>query len=192
MGGSMDRAGAGRGTRLTRAALAWALGIGVLALAAASMAAAQSSAASRAQVLLSSGGLIPVSSAVQGRAQGEVVREIDDPHTGDRWLLTRNDRYPGGPGRLVLVAARRNMQGGAPGGAADGAALLVPVIRSGDRLIVEEHTARVDAVLEARALAPAAAGAALDVRLTMGGHVVRAVALAPGRAALQPETGEQP
>jgi hypothetical protein len=43
-----------------------------------------------------------------GGGQGEVVREIDDPHTGDRWLLKRNDQAPGGPGRLVLVAARRN------------------------------------------------------------------------------------
>jgi hypothetical protein len=67
-----------------------------------------------------------------------------------------------------------------------------PVIRAGDRLIVEEHTALVDAVLEARALTPAAPGSAFDARLTVGGRVVRAVALGPGRAALQLETGARP
>jgi flagella basal body P-ring formation protein FlgA len=69
---------------------------------------------------------------------------------------------------------------------------LIPVIRSGDRLIVEEHTARVDAVLEARAMNPAAVGGALDVRLTIGGVVVRAVALGPGRAAFQTGSGVRP
>jgi len=60
--------------------MAMALGIGALAV---SSAIAQSPAASGAQVLLSSGG--PAS--FQGQAQEEIVREIDDPHTGDRWLL---------------------------------------------------------------------------------------------------------
>jgi hypothetical protein len=144
--------------------------------------------------MLSSGGLASVETLGLG-VQGEVVREIDDPNTGDRWLLVRNDQFPGGPGRLVLVAAHRH----APGGVALPAAReltaeaeFLPVIRAGDRLIVEEHTARVDAVLEARAINPAAPGAAFDVRLTIGGHVVRAIALGPGRAALQPEAEVRP
>jgi hypothetical protein len=145
---------------------------------------------SGAQVMLSSGGL----ASVETMGQGEVVREIDDPHTWDRWLLMRNDQYPGGPGRLVLVAAHRNAAGGAtPRAAAPaGDAQILPVIRTGDRLILEEHTARVDAVLEARAMNPAAPGALLEVRLAIGGNVVRAVALGPGRAALQSETGARP
>ena len=32
-----------------------------------------------------------------------MVREIDDPHTGDRWKLMRDPVHPEGPGRLVLV-----------------------------------------------------------------------------------------
>ena len=36
------------------------------------------------------------------------------------------------------------------------------------------------------------AGSALEVRLAIGGRVVRAVALGPGRAAFQPETGVRP
>ncbi len=164
-----------------------------LALGAVSIACAQSPAVTGpgTQVLISSGRLAPASAPVQSLAQGEIVHEIDDPHTGDRWLLMRNAQAPGGPGRLVLVAAHRRAYGGAPGRTAERAeeTPLVPVIRAGDRLIVEEHTTVVDAVLEARALNPAAAGAALDVRLTIGGNVVRAVALGPGRAALQTGAG---
>jgi flagella basal body P-ring formation protein FlgA len=128
-------------------------------------------------------------------AQKWIVREIDDPNTGDYWLLVRNDQIPGGPGRLVLAAAHRNASDGAALPAARlsaGEAEFLPVIRTGDRLIVEEHTARVDAVLEARALNPAAPGAMFDVRLRIGGRVVRAVALGPGRATLHPEAEVRP
>jgi hypothetical protein len=56
------------------------------------------------------------------------------------------------------------------------------IIRTGDRVRVEEHTPVVDADLESVALGPAIAGASLNVRLRIGGRVVRAVAVAPGRA----------
>ena len=169
---------------------AWSAG---LILFAASAACAQASGGSRAQVMLSSGEMTPVAPLGPG-LQGEVVREIDDPNNGDRWLLLRNDQFPGGPGRLVLIAAHRNASGGSALQAAGqaGEAQILPVIRAGDRLIVEEHTAHVDSVLEARAMNPAAPGAAFDVRLTIGGNVVRAVALGPGRATLQPEAGVRP
>jgi hypothetical protein len=177
-----------------RTGLGVALGAVVLALAAASMSCAQSPAviSPRAQVMLSSGGLIRASAEIS--AQGEMVREILDPHTGDRWLLMRNDAVPGGPGRLLLVAAHRNAAGGTLARTATQTEEtgIHPVIRAGDRLIVEEHTAVADAALEARALTPAALGSALNVRLAIGGRVVRAVALGPGRAVFQPETGVRP
>jgi flagella basal body P-ring formation protein FlgA len=69
---------------------------------------------------------------------------------------------------------------------------MQPVIRAGERLIVEESTAVVDARLEAVALGPAAIGSPLNVKLAIGGKVVRAVALAPGRAAFQAETEVSP
>lgn len=174
--------------------LAMAIGFGVPAMGPAAMAVAQTPAAARAQVLLSSGGLVSDRGRSENEENEEIVREIDDPHTGDRWLLERNGRYPGGPGRLVRIAADCSACGGASGRVAKKASegRPIPVIRAGDRLIVTEHTAVVDAVLEARALNPAMAGSALNVRLTIGGNVVRAVALAPGRAALQPETGARP
>jgi len=177
------------------------LGVGLLVLGAALAAYAQVPAAagtdSGAQMMLTSGELVPAgvqSAASEAQESGGVVREIDDPHTGDRWLLVRNELVPGGPGRLVLVTAHRNEYGGATLRAAEQTreAQSLPVIRTGDRLIIEEHTARVDAVLEARALNPAAAGASLDVRLTIGGNVVRAIAMGPGRATLQPKTGVRP
>jgi hypothetical protein len=180
------------GTGLMRTGLGMALSAGVLAFAAAPAAGAQPPAAPIAQVLLLPEGTTPVS--VESQAPGKILREIDDPHTGDRWLLVRNGKLAGGPGWLVRVAAYRKKSGDAALQIAGqlGNAAFPPVIRAGDRLIVEEHTARVDARLEARALNPAAQGAALDVRLAIGGKVLRVVALGPGRAALQAEAGVRP
>jgi hypothetical protein len=53
-----------------------------------------------ALVLLS----LPAPSPSAQPASGEVVREIDDPHNGDRWLLLNDPSRPGGPGRMVLAA----------------------------------------------------------------------------------------
>jgi hypothetical protein len=150
---------------------------------------AQTPVGFHAQILSSSYG--PV--AAERWTSGGIVREIDDPQTGARWLLVRNEGHPGGPGRLVLMGVDHDQKktDNTSGHGAEEEARLGPVIRPGDRLIVEEHTARVDAVLEARALSSAAPGAAFKARLTMGGKVVRAVALGPGHAALQPETEEE-
>jgi len=113
---------------------------------------AQPPASGHAQMILSSGELTP--EVWQGSARGEVLREIDDPHTGERWLLLRNEQNPGGPGHLVRIAAGGNRFAGAmPRGAgAAEEAVQPPIIRSGDRLRLEQHTAVVDAVLEARAI----------------------------------------
>ncbi len=153
------------------------------------------------QVLLVSTGHLPAASPVgiPAAVAGRPLRAIDDPCTGARWLLVRDGNNPAGPGRLLLVVEPRNAAGQ---GSSDGAmaarttmaklALLIPVIRAGDRLVVEEDTPRVEARLEAVALGPAAAGSGLEVRLRIGGRVVRAVALAPGRAAFAPETEVRP
>jgi hypothetical protein len=131
-------------------------------------------------------------SAEQVSAQAPVIREIDDPHTGARWLLMRNPIHPGGPGRLVLLANGDPSGGGRAAGVELQPVNLRPVIRAGERLVVEEHTQVVEARLEAVALNPAAAGSVLNARLKMGGKVVRAVALAPGRAVLQPHVEARP
>ena len=127
----------------------------------------------------------------------EVVREIDDPHTGDRWMLMRDAVHPEGPGRLLLVAG----PGIEPVSARTGdrkkpaipAAKRTPfraVIHAGDALIVEEHTAAVDARLEAVALGPAVEGATFRVRLKIGGKVMQAVAVSAGHAVFALEEAE--
>jgi hypothetical protein len=127
--------------------------------------------------------LIFVSSAGMEPVAGEIVREIDDPHTGAHWMLMRDPDHPAGPGRLVLAAGTHNdLRSGHPE-----VEPLRPVIRAGDRLVVEENTAVVESRLEAVALGPAVIGSPLDVRLKIGGKVIRAVALGPGRAAFQAE-----
>ena len=116
----------------------------------------------------------------------DVFREIDDPHSGVRWLLLRDAKNPGGPGRMVRTGSSSLSQSGQEKRKVGTEAPLVPVIRPGDKLIVEEHTATVEAHLEGVALGTARAGSPLEVRLRIGGKVVRAIALAPGRAALVP------
>jgi hypothetical protein len=130
-------------------------------------------------LLVSSGPASPASG-------GNIVREIDDPHNGDRWLLERDPGHPGGPGRLLLVSVLRKEPLNANQAQAEASA---PVIRSGDRVLVEENTPVVEARLEAVALAPAQPGSVFNVRLTVGGRVVRAVAVSPGRAVFQGDTG---
>jgi hypothetical protein len=144
-------------------------------------------------------------------APGPVIREIDDPSTGSRWLLVRDSNRPGGPGRLLFVSGSRAAVP-APGRRVSGAQSLlsppitpalhapadsVPVpaptsplmIHAGDSLVIEENTPVVDAYLAATALGPAARGVVFNARLTLGGKLVRVLALAPGRAAF---LGAQP
>jgi hypothetical protein len=120
-----------------------------------------------------------------------LLREIDDPSSGTRWLLVRDQANPGGPGRIELAPPGRDP--GVPGRQAKAArgpqTKPVLIIRAGDKVVVEEHSATTDAYLEGLALGPAGPGSALNVRLSIGGRVVRAVAVAPGRAAL--ETGTE-
>ncbi len=126
------------------------------------------------------------------------VREIDDPCTGARWLLLQDPNHPGGPGRLVPAsniqnagAVRVKDRDGLPNATAI-ALPPRPVIRGGDRLIVEENTAVVEARLEATALGLAARGSSFQARLQIGGKVVRVVAMGPGRAALASELEVRP
>ncbi len=123
----------------------------------------------------------------------EVLRQIEDPSTGDLWLLLRDANRPGGPGRLVLIRQRSNAERAAFGGLAQpSSAGERPVIRTGDSLLVEEHTAVVDTRLEAVALESAAKGARLKARLKIGGKVVRVVAISSGRAGFAPESEVAP
>jgi hypothetical protein len=129
------------------------------------------------------------SSQAQSASSPEVVRVIDDPHTGDRWLLIRDRKNPAGPGQLVLAGSRNEIQQDWAASESLGATSILrrPVIRTGDRLIVEEDTTFVEARLEAVALGSASIGSSFNARLKIGGKVARVVALAPGRAAFAAE-----
>jgi hypothetical protein len=145
----------------------------------------------------------------------QVIREIVDPSTGDRWLLVRDWSSPGGPGRLLLLAgapralapspapAEKNLPASkdhepaahtstAPAPIVQAPIAHAPIIHPNDPLVVEEDSPLVEARLAATALAPAAPGAWFAARLEIGGKIVRVRALAPGRAALTPEMGAQP
>jgi hypothetical protein len=124
----------------------------------------------------------------QKTAGANAIRIIQDPHTSMLWVLERNPARPGGPGRMILLRPLEcsdcNSVSNARPHAKISANNLSPVIRSGDRVVVEEKSEVVEARLEAVALGSAAAGAELSVRLVIGGKLLRAVAIGPGRAAL--------
>jgi len=113
-----------------------------------------------------------------------MIRWIEDRSLGNRWLLCRDPEHPGGPGRLLLIASnwREGVSSGRSGVVSATTAEARPVIRSGDRLVVEENSAVAQARLTAVALESAAAGSAFHARLEIGGRVLRAVAIAAGRA----------
>ena len=119
------------------------------------------------------------------QASAPAAREVRDPATGMRWVLVRDPEHPGGPGKLIPVAdAGKN---------ASGLAHKPAVIRAGDRIVVEEHSAVVDASFEATALDAAEQGARLRVRIRVlggpGGPIAWARAVERGRAEL--ETGQE-
>ena len=120
---------------------------------------------------------------------GPMAREIRDPLNGYRWVLVPNSRVPSGPGRLLLAGGTESSNGQIDA-SSQGVKLIVSharpafVIHAGDGVIVEEHTAIIDSRLEAVALSPAARGAEFQVRLKMGGAMVRAVAAGAGHATL--------
>jgi len=135
-------------------------------------------------------GLYRWRAAVLDCSSGKFVREIDDAASGSQWLLFRNRAHPGGPGKLVLrpgpgdadqrqacryEAVQRR--------ARDVVKSRKMVIRSGDRLVVQERNSSTVLALEGTALSPAAEGEALNVRLRIGGSV-RAIAVLPGLARL--------
>lgn len=112
-----------------------------------------------------------------------ILREIRDPQTGICWRLGSNPVAPAGPARLSASGSESPC---APAPAEQARQRFA--IQPGDRVVVEEHSRTVDACLEAVALGRARVGSSLELRLKIGGKMVRAVAIAPGRAALLPST----
>jgi hypothetical protein len=140
------------------------------------------------------GAAAPAGGAGERARAAETVRAVGDPATGDCWLLERHNGHSGGPGRW-LRTARGDAACGKAGGAPEASRMRAgeragePVIRAGERIVVEAKTPVFQARLEAVALEPGWPGAVLRVRLPGRGSVLHAVALGPGRARLLPERG---
>lgn len=119
------------------------------------------------------------------------LRVIADHNLHLRWLLVRDEKNHGGPGRMVPTGEEPNEL---PVNSESVRPRMVEatVIRPGDRVVIEEHTAKVEAYLEATALGAAAAGSAFEARLRIGARVVRALGIAPGRAVLATDRGARP
>jgi hypothetical protein len=165
------------------------LGTAMLVLAVTSGACGQTvsgSAANRSVPLPS-----PASTSAQIAVNADVIREIDDPHSGARWLLLLDANHPGGPGRLVLAAGPQSAAHPNEARGQLATTEVLPVIHAGDRIILEEHSATVEGRLEAIALGPAAIGSSFAVRLSIGGKVVKALAVSPGKAVFRSEIGDQ-
>ena len=114
-------------------------------------------------------------------AGSRIVREIKDPHSGAWWRLYANAENPAGPGRLIIAGREEH-------GSSFTAQTKrnVPAIHAGERVTVEEHSSAVEAYLEGTALESASIGSPLQVRLRIGGKVVKTVVMAPGRVEVQP------
>ncbi|WP_420239894.1 hypothetical protein ACOBR2_10135 [Telmatobacter bradus] len=116
-----------------------------------------------------------------------IVREIDDPFTGNRWVLVRNLSRPASPEELILLSRpdpAKKEQLAAAHALAGASRSVPPVILAGDPVIVEETFSHVNARYEGIALQPAIEGATFQVRLKIGGAPVHCRALGPGRAAM--------
>ena len=135
--------------------------------------------------------------APQAQTQTKAIRVIRDPHTALQWLLESDPARPGGPGRIVLLGNQKSSQpessnivnGIVNEIAKSGQNVSSAVIRCGDRLVVEENSAVVEARLEAVALNSAIQGAELRVRLAIGGKILRVIAIGPGRAVFETNAG---
>jgi flagellar basal body P-ring formation chaperone FlgA len=126
-------------------------------------------------------------------------RALKDPSMiGSCWQLERNPEHPERPGRWLREPMRESCDSihdqrtSAGSQASQVRTHARPVIRSGDQLTLEENSKLIEARLQAVALESAVQGGILAVRLRTTGNVVRAVALAPGRAEFANESGAKP
>jgi hypothetical protein len=128
-------------------------------------------------------------------SQYREIRTIEDLGTHTHWMLLRDLSRPAAPAVLIQgqpdsKCVRLRIEKSGLRSAPNLRRTSLPVVHAGDYLIVSEHTRSLDAELEATALKPAAIGESLTVRLKFGGHILSAIATAPGRASLSQESSE--
>jgi len=121
----------------------------------------------------------------------QLLRVIHDPSTRTRWLLYRDPSHPAAPAHLIPESEAAEVAGFS-GTLSKSIKSPDLVIHAGDRVSVEEHTAVSSMYLEGVALSSAAEGEPLKVRLdlSMGQKQIAVLAVGPGRARIQPPSGE--
>jgi hypothetical protein len=119
--------------------------------------------------------MLVASATADHPSQTRVWREVTDPCLRQHWQWIVDARHPGWPARLVLIGGRD--------GPADAGRAPAVVIRSGDRLTVDQNSGALTARFQAIALESAAPGELLQVRLTLAGdqpYGVNSAAITPG------------
>ena len=119
----------------------------------------------------------------------QLFRSVDDPALATRWLLMRDPRHPGAPGRMVEAPARIVSPGGLNSAADHGDARkqtglqrkAKPVVRVGDEILVVSENPDSQLTLHARALSAGCAGDKISARIDVFHREVHARVLAAGR-----------
>lgn len=121
-----------------------------------------------------------------------VIRSFEDAGTHQSWTVVQDKKQPAAPARLVGAAILPTAGRASAEESGEESLQMASrlIIHSGDSLIVDEHTAIVDARLQATALGAAAQGERLRVRLKIGDRIVPAIAIEPGRAEILSPTRE--
>ena len=116
------------------------------------------------------------------------IRVIVDPHTHAQWLVERDSARPFRPARIRLITPAEVCPFTRSGHEAfrPFSSLRAAVIHAGEQVEVIEHTATVEARLEAIALSEAAVGETILVRLKANKRTVRGISLGSGFVALSP------
>ena len=130
-------------------------------------------------------------------AKYRAIRVVEDRGTGQRWLLLEDLEHPSAPARFYswsreFSCAHLFAEGSQLHSAENTRNVSLPVIHAGDALLLSEHTRIADAELEGTALTTAAPGETLTVSLKFGRRTLKAIATAPGRAAVSESGSEVP
>ena len=136
-------------------------------------------------------------SHIHTAAKYRAIRVVEDRGTGRRWLLLQDLEHPSAPARLYpwssqFPCAHLFAEGSQSRSPENTQNVSFPVIHAGDALLLSEHTRIADAELEGTALTSAALGETLTVRLKFGRRTLKAIATAPGRAAVSESGSEVP
>jgi hypothetical protein len=107
------------------------------------------------------------------------LRAFEDPSTHLRWVLLKDLDHPAAP-RILSQAHGTTSIGPA----------RAPAIRSGDLVIITQHTPVADGWMQGTALQDAGVAEVLRVRLKSNAHILTVIADGPGRATMQADNVE--